>query len=236
MENELFRQVEGCLLRDTRPSAALDEWMRAGAFSGDASFARLEALVRTEQSPVWHPEGNVWNHTLQVVDLAATCRGESRDPRVFMWAALLHDIGKPATTRLRKGRLTAYDHDRAGERLCREFLAPFAGPAFIDRVAGLVRWHMQALYCTKNGASRSLAEMVWQVDIEDIARLALCDRLGRGTLTEEKRREETETVKKFEREARRAAERPAAPHRPSDGEAVRRKGKNPALHRPEIRL
>lgn len=214
MGNEIFRQVEECLLQDTRPSAALDEWMREGFFSGDASFTRLEALVRTEQSPVWHPEGNVWNHTMQVVDLAAARRRESRDPRAFMWAALLHDIGKPATTRLRKGRLTAYDHDRAGERLCREFLAPFADSGFIDRVAGLVRWHMQALYCMKSGASRDLEKMVRQVDIGDIARLALCDRLGRGALTEEKRREETEAVKEFEREARTAVGRMGAPQCP----------------------
>lgn len=215
MENELFRKAEDCLLQEARPSPVLDGWMNTGAFSDDASFAGLEALARTEQSPVWHPEGNVWNHTLLVVDLAAARREESRDPRAFMWAALLHDIGKPATTRLRKGRLTAYDHDRVGERLCREFLSPFADADFIGRVAGLVRWHMQALYCAKNGDSRGLAQMARQVDIGDIARLALCDRLGRGGMTQEKRREEIAVVEDFEKKARRAMRREAPPHAPA---------------------
>jgi putative nucleotidyltransferase with HDIG domain len=49
---------------------------------------------------------------LLVVDEAAKRKAYSTDQRVFMWAALLHDIGKPASTRLRKGRITAYNHDK----------------------------------------------------------------------------------------------------------------------------
>jgi HD superfamily phosphodiesterase len=53
-------------------------------------------LKRVEQQPDHHPEGNVWEHILLVVDLAAEGRHLSEDPRVFMWSALLHDLGKIA--------------------------------------------------------------------------------------------------------------------------------------------
>ena len=89
----------------------------------------LYQLKRTDQSPLHHPEGNVWNHTLLVLDEAAKVRRISRDPKVFMWAALLHDIGKPETTRIRKGKITAYDHDKAGAELSKEFLRQFSDDA-----------------------------------------------------------------------------------------------------------
>jgi putative nucleotidyltransferase with HDIG domain len=38
-----------------------------------------------------------------------------------MWAALLHDIGKPDTTKQYKGRITSYDHDKAGALIARKF-------------------------------------------------------------------------------------------------------------------
>lgn len=57
---------------------------------------------------------------MQVIDAAAHNRIKSREPVVFMWAALLHDLGKAPTTRLRKGRITAYDHDRVGAEMAEE--------------------------------------------------------------------------------------------------------------------
>jgi poly(A) polymerase len=44
------------------------------------------------QPPQYHPEGDVWVHTLLLLDgLPAGC------PAALAWAALLHDVGKPAT-------------------------------------------------------------------------------------------------------------------------------------------
>ena len=49
-------------------------------------------LKGVEQPPEWHPEGDVWTHTLMLLDkLEAGCS------MTLAWGALLHDIGKPAT-------------------------------------------------------------------------------------------------------------------------------------------
>jgi poly(A) polymerase len=49
-------------------------------------------LKGVEQPPEFHPEGDVWTHTLQLLEqLEAGC------PMTLAWGALLHDIGKPAT-------------------------------------------------------------------------------------------------------------------------------------------
>ena len=146
-EEELFRAVERHLMEDVRPSMALE---RLFAEPTPPAFAVLRRLKDTPQSPVHHPEGNVWNHTMLVVDEAAKRRAESRCPAALMWAALLHDIGKPDTTRVRRGKITSYDHDKVGAELARRFLSGFSmEPAMIDRVCALVRSHMQVLFAAK---------------------------------------------------------------------------------------
>ena len=112
-DSRLFDRVEQHLLGDERPSEAIREMADTPAFD-TYPFSMLLRLKTTGQSPKHHPEGSVWNHTLLVVDEAARRRRESADARVFMWAALLHDIGKPDTTRNRNGKITAYNHDAVG--------------------------------------------------------------------------------------------------------------------------
>ena len=58
----------------------------------------LFALTSCPQGPASHPEGDVWEHTLLVVDQAARLQTSSAHPEALMLAALLHDLGKPATT------------------------------------------------------------------------------------------------------------------------------------------
>jgi putative nucleotidyltransferase with HDIG domain len=144
-------------------------------------FSMLKKLEATPQSPVHHPEGNVLNHTLRVVDEAAKRKESSGDPRAFMWAALLHDIGKPPTTRAHKGRVTAYDHDKVGAEMTREFLSALTEDRrFIETVANLVRYHMQILYVVNGLPYKDVAGMKQNSDVREIALLGLCDRLGRG--------------------------------------------------------
>jgi hypothetical protein len=90
----LYTAMDRCLLREERPSGELEALARREAF-GRFPFSLLLAEKTAEQSPEHHPEGSVWNHTMLVVDEAAGRKQYSSDSRVFMWAALLHDIGKP---------------------------------------------------------------------------------------------------------------------------------------------
>lgn len=175
----LFLKVEEHLLEDAVPSEALREMYHTDAFE-IYPFSMLKMLEPTPQSPIHHPEGNVWIHTLLVVDEAAKRKGESRDPRAFLWSALLHDIGKPATTRMRKGKITAYDHDKIGAELTREFLSAVTDDRrFIDKVAHLVKFHMQILYVVNDMPFKDISGMKRYSDVREVALLCLCDRLGR---------------------------------------------------------
>ncbi|HET6215528.1 MAG TPA: CCA tRNA nucleotidyltransferase [Acidobacteriaceae bacterium] len=86
----------------------------------------LPEVVRLKgvaQPPQYHPEGDVWVHTLLLLDgLPADC------PSALAWGALLHDIGKPATFRVAPDRIRFDGHVETGvhiaEAICRRLRFP----------------------------------------------------------------------------------------------------------------
>jgi tRNA nucleotidyltransferase (CCA-adding enzyme) len=110
----VFGEIEKLLLASPRPSrglALMHAWRLLPTLAPE-----LVALAETPQDPVWHPEGDVWTHTLLVVDEAAALRADLNRPRALalMLAALCHDLGKPATTQVEEGRLRSRGHEEAG--------------------------------------------------------------------------------------------------------------------------
>jgi putative nucleotidyltransferase with HDIG domain len=180
MDNKqrMFEEIDSHILNDDKPSLYF-HGLADSLFETTHPFTMLSRLKQIKQSPQHHPEGSVWNHTLLVLDEAATRKEQSTDSRVFMWAALLHDIGKAVTTKVRKGKITAYDHDKVGAELARELLSGFEDETFISKVAALIRWHMQILHVTKNIRFANIDEMRKDADVRDVALLGLCDRVGR---------------------------------------------------------
>lgn len=193
-----FEEINHHLMKDNKPSDYIIELSKTGIFEAEYPFTLLGALKDTPQSPQHHPEGSVWNHTLMVLDNAAERKQISKNPQVFMWAALLHDLGKAPTTRIRKGRITSYDHDSEGGKLAIQFLKELTqDETFIHQVAKMVRWHMQILFVVKGLPFANVKKMASEVSVEEIALLGFCDRLGRGELTQEKKQEEEQTIEKF---------------------------------------
>ena len=199
-KNKIFQSMNEHLLLDEKPSGYFES-LNASKIYTEYPFTTLGRLRETQQSPIHHPEGNVWNHTMLVIDEAAKVKSKSSDSRAFMWAALLHDIGKPDTTRIRKGKITSYEHDKLGAKMSKEFLEQFKSNVennvddkFIEKVAALVRWHMQILFVVKSLPFADINRMKEQAPVCDIALLGLCDRLGR---TGANREEEEENIRIF---------------------------------------
>ncbi len=196
--DEEFAKLEDHLLNDKKPSLYLRRVADNRWFGETYPFTLLADLKEIEQSPVHHPEGSVWEHTLLVVDLAAQGKHLSDNPRVFMWSALLHDLGKAHTTRIRRGKITAYDHDKHGAILAAGFLMEFTDDEeFVSKVSQMVRWHMQILFVVKKLPWADIDTMISEVAPGEIALLSLCDRLGRGDTSEKTREAELENMKYF---------------------------------------
>lgn len=183
----IWGEVEKLLLRAARPSIGLALALDLGVV--DRLWPELKALVGCEQEPEWHPEGDVWVHTLMVVDQARARIDGLDHPRAvaMMLSALCHDMGKPATTRFEDGRIRSKGHEEAG-------VAP--ATTFLDRlnihsldgydvrrtVLGIVAHHLKPSMFHKaptpvgDGAFRRLAQ---KVELELLARFALADCHGR---------------------------------------------------------
>jgi len=196
-KKELFYKIEKSIMDDEKPSIYLDGLLREGKL-GEYPFTMLSDLMGVEQNLKYHPEGSVWNHTMLVVDEAAKRKVKSENPRAFMWAALLHDIGKKPTTRVRKGKITSYCHEVVGKKMAIEFLNEFEqDEKFIERVSALIRWHMEPLFIIKELPFSNIKGMLRDIPMDEIALLSVCDRFGRGDMSSQKMRDEEKSIKMF---------------------------------------
>ncbi|HWQ99300.1 MAG TPA: HD domain-containing protein, partial [Candidatus Methylomirabilis sp.] len=102
-----------------RPSIGFELARELGIVKRDEP--ELNALIDCPQEAEWHPEGDVWIHTMMVLDEAAKIirqdvRGFTDDEKLqVMLGALCHDLGKPATTAVVDGRTRSLGHEEAGE-------------------------------------------------------------------------------------------------------------------------
>lgn len=107
----------------------------------------LEEMDSTPQNPRYHAEGSVLKHTELVLKAYQEHRHrfelDSQDHEVLYWAAILHDVGKPSTTRWENERWRAKGHERAGVPIARDFLLtqPQISAYQRKRILDLVRYH-----------------------------------------------------------------------------------------------
>lgn len=198
MSQELtFKEISNHLIQDERPSLYIKEILLNNNYNFELK-EKLLKLEKIEQNPKYHPEGNVLNHVMLVLDNAAKVKQFSSDRLVFMWAALLHDIGKLTTTKVRKGRITSYNHDVEGEEISKQILDKLTDDEDLKyKVSKLVRYHMQPLFFDKNLPFFSYEDMLNEVDYNEVALISMVDRLGRGNITSEIKEKELKNLEKF---------------------------------------
>ena len=110
----------------------------------DVWFPELKQTIGLEQDPVFHPEGDVWTHTMEVIDRAAAFRDRVSEPYRFMLLALTHDLGKIITTAEKNGRIHAYEHEIKGMPLVETFIGRLTNENEIkDYVFNMVPLHMR---------------------------------------------------------------------------------------------
>ncbi|MDT5272401.1 MAG: hypothetical protein QOH49_4587 [Acidobacteriota bacterium] len=184
----VWGELEKILLAAAQPSVGL-QWLDRLNVTPQL-FPEIDALKGVQQEFDWHPEGDVFVHTLLVCDRARELIDDLDYSRqlTVMLAALCHDFGKPSTTEFVEGRTRSRGHDEAG-----------VGPtlAFLDRLKlftlegydvraqtiALVREHLKPgeFYRKReevtDGAFRRLAR---RCELELLYRVAKADSLGRN--------------------------------------------------------
>lgn len=164
----IFGEWKKLITKGRKPSVGLNFLKDCGWIS---YYPELEALIGCEQDPKWHPEGDVWVHTLHCMDAFAEERiGDEREDLIIGLGVLCHDFGKPVTTFTDEGgRIRSPGHDIAGVAIAERFLRRMTEEkAVIESVLVLVETHMRPaeLYKTQASTSaiRRLAKKVGRVD------------------------------------------------------------------------
>ena len=185
----VWGEMEKLLLRARQPAVGLDWLQKLGALT--QLFPEIAALIEVPQDPDWHPEGDVFVHTLLVANRARELVDDLPYPKqvTVMLAAVAHDFGKPATTEFLEGRLRSRGHEEAGVAPAESFLARLKihsldGYDVRGQVIALVRDHLKPgeFFKKKNevgdGAFRRLAR---KCELNLLYRVAKADSLGRNS-------------------------------------------------------
>ena len=135
-------ELKKALLKGKKPSVFFEVLRSADGL--DVWFPEVKALIGIEQDPKFHPEGDVWTHTMEVLDRAARYRYKTKNPYAFMLLALTHDFGKAVTTEVVNGRIHAYDHETEGLPAIETFLRRITNESeVISYVLNMVPLHMK---------------------------------------------------------------------------------------------
>ena len=184
----IWGEIEKLLLLAGQPSIGFALALDLGVVA--KLFPELEALAGCPQEPEWHPEGDVWIHTLQVIDRARTRIDDlvRAQQLTVMLGALCHDLGKPVTTAVIDGRIRSMDHEEQGvppatALMDRLNVHSIDGYDVRTQVLGITAQHLKpgSWYKVRDevgdGAFRRLAQ---KVDLELLARVAKSDCEGRN--------------------------------------------------------
>ncbi|HXV62079.1 MAG TPA: HDIG domain-containing protein [Vicinamibacteria bacterium] len=178
-------ELDKILLKSHRPSVAFRFLEKVGLLR---FFPEIEALSGVPQEADWHPEGDVFVHTMMVIDEATRLRRGDAEDRPLMYGALCHDFGKPATTESVEGRIRSRGHEEAGVAIAEAFLERLRAPnELVMQVGALVRHHLAPGLYSRMGAKprayRRLARELeaTSVTMELLLRVAIADSLGRTT-------------------------------------------------------
>jgi tRNA nucleotidyltransferase (CCA-adding enzyme) len=174
-KERVFEEIMKLLMKSDNPSIGF-EYIRELAVL-KKHFPVLDKMIGCEQQLDHHPEGSVWNHTMMVVDEAAKLRYRSKYPEALMLAALLHDIGKPATRAIRNGKVTFYAHYDVGEAASIKFLKTITNDKRLtSAVSTLVKYHMNPIFLYNSHAKvSSVRRLANKCDIQELLLLHEAD-------------------------------------------------------------
>ncbi len=175
-------ELKKALLKAGKPSVffeTLREMNQLGIW-----FPEIERLIGIPQHKLYHKEGDVWNHTMMVLDAAAGYRDKTEQPYCFMMTALVHDLGKIVSTAEKNGIHHAYGHETAGLPITEAFLRRISNEKKLIRyVLNMTELHMKpnTLACADSSVKSTNKMFDKAASPLDLIYIALADDKGRIT-------------------------------------------------------
>jgi|GEM_PF-308333 len=182
-KERIYEEIRKLFLKSQRPSKGFRWLEKLGRLN--EIFPEIFDLTQTPQRPDRHPEGNVFEHSMQALDAAAQLETYQNEEEKFLitLASLCHDFGKPSTT---DEALSCKGHANAGVGISKQFLKRLMDNSkIINGVCKLVKYHTIPYEFIKIKASiKSYKKMALKLspeaNLKQLALVAQTDRQGRN--------------------------------------------------------
>ena len=187
----VWEELRKALMKADRPSVFF--WTLREMNQLKTWFPEVQNLIGVEQNPAYHAEGDVFCHTMMVLDEAAKYRDEASDPFGFMLTALCHDFGKAVSTEVIKGKICSYNHETKGLPLVEDFLKRLSNESKrMDYVLNLTEFHMRPNTLIALGSSEKATNKMFDSvsSPKDLVYFAKSDHFGRITSAEKEFQED----------------------------------------------
>ncbi len=169
-------ELKKALLKSEKPSVFFEVLREINGL--DFWFPEIKALSGLMQNPLYHPEGDVWVHTMEVLDRGVKYRDKTKNPFAFMLSLLCHDLGKIEATKEIDGVIHAYSHESIGVAAVKEFLSRLTGEtALISYCLNMTLLHMKPGVMARAGSSQKSFNKLFYESVAptELIYLALCD-------------------------------------------------------------
>lgn len=184
-KERIFEEYKKLLLKANKPSQGFQLLDELGAL-----YPELKEIQGVKQDKTFHPEGDVWTHTMMSIDAMAELKtGDNKRDLMLLLATLCHDLGKAEATEVIKGKVHSIGHEN--------ILGPTKSlldklsdeKALFETISPLIKEHLipSQLY-TQQSKDPAIRRLSTRVNIEDLVILARADHFGRTTVDAKKKR------------------------------------------------
>ena len=169
-------ELRKCLLKGIKPSIFFDTLNKMNQL--DYWFKEIKDLIGIKQDPIYHPEGDVYIHTMQVIDRAVKYRNKCKSYE-FMLLCLTHDFGKIICSENINGRIHAYEHEVKGMPIIDNFIKRITNrKEVITYLKNMVPLHMLPNKCASDNSRIKKTNKMFYCAIEptDLIYFSYCDK------------------------------------------------------------
>jgi len=170
-------ELKKALLKANKPSIFFDNLRKMKHLS--FWFKEINDLIGIKQDPIYHPEGDVYTHTMEVIDRSSKYLNKVSNPYYFMLLALTHDLGKITTTEIINGRIHSYNHEFEGLVLVKSFIKRLTNEKDIMKyLNNMIPLHMRPLALAIQNSSIKKTNKLFDEAIcpKDLIYFALVDK------------------------------------------------------------
>lgn len=181
-KERIYGEMQKALLKAEKPSVFFEILRSINQLN--TWFPELKELIDCKQNEKFHPEGDVWTHTMLVLDKAAEIKNQTSNPEFFMVSALCHDLGKPKSIMIdNNGVSHSYNHENIGIDITREFLGRLNNDVNLTNyVLDMVKNHMvlHKVFDSKSKAKSTNAKFDRSICPKDLILLTLADSFSKN--------------------------------------------------------